>query len=157
MNQIKITLSLILLTAVLSSATLFYIHYKNIVNDLDTAVNNNAILSAAVEANEQTIKSMLSDIALGNELRKTVENERAAAIARSQELERKLEKHDLALLARNKPVLVERILNSATRDANRCLEILSGSALTYAEINAKKISEQNSSCPDIANPNRLDQ
>ena len=60
---------------------------------------------------------------------------------------------DVGLLAIEKTKAVERITNSASDKANRCIEIASGSPLTEKEINATKKSEINTECPSIANPN----
>ena len=62
---------------------------------------------------------------------------------------------DVGLLAIQKTKAIERITNSASAKANRCIEIASGSPLTEKEINASKKSEINSECPSIANPNYI--
>ena len=59
---------------------------------------------------------------------------------------------DVGLLAIEKTKAIERITNSASDKANRCVEIASGSPLTEKEINATKKSEINTECPSIANP-----
>lgn len=53
----------------------------------------------------------------------------------------------LERLATEKPGLIEKSINSSTRDALRCLELLSGAQLTTEEINAKTSTEFNSQCP----------
>ena len=62
---------------------------------------------------------------------------------------------DVGLLAIQKTEAIERITNSASDKANRCIEIASGSPLTEKEINATKKSEINTECPSIANPNYI--
>ena len=62
---------------------------------------------------------------------------------------------DVGLLAIEKTKSIERITNSASDKANRCIEIASGSPLTEKEINATKKSEINTECPSIANPNYI--
>jgi chromosome segregation ATPase len=62
---------------------------------------------------------------------------------------------DVGLLAIEKTEAIERITNSASDKANRCIEIASGSPLTEKEINATKKSEINTECPSIANPNYI--
>jgi hypothetical protein len=61
-------------------------------------------------------------------------------------------KRDIGDLANTKPKLIEKIINRATINANRCVEIAMGSPLTEKELNATKNSEINSECPSIANP-----
>ena len=62
-------------------------------------------------------------------------------------------KRDIGDLAVTKPGLIEKIINRASKNAQRCVEIAMGSPLTEKEINATKKSEINSECPSIANPN----
>ena len=50
-------------------------------------------------------------------------------------------------------IVIERIINSASNKALRCVEIAGGSPLTADEISATKKSEINRECPSIANPN----
>jgi len=61
-------------------------------------------------------------------------------------------KRDLGDLANARPATIERIINRATINAQRCVEIAMGSPLTEKEINATKKSEINSECSSIANP-----
>ena len=62
-------------------------------------------------------------------------------------------KRDIGDLANARPSTIERIVNRATANAQRCVEIAMGSPLTEKEINATKKSEINSECSSIANPN----
>ncbi len=62
-------------------------------------------------------------------------------------------KRDIGDLAITKPGLIEKIINRASKNAQRCVEIAMGAPLTEKEINATKKSEINSECPSIANPN----
>jgi hypothetical protein len=68
-------------------------------------------------------------------------------------LANKLGRHELDILAQNKPGLVEKIINRASKNELRCFEIQSGSPLTHDELAARKKSEINGECPGIANPN----
>tara|TARA_Y100000310_G_C20614600_1_gene779946 strand:+ start:43 stop:522 length:480 start_codon:yes stop_codon:yes gene_type:complete len=64
-------------------------------------------------------------------------------------LAKKLGRHELDILAENKPGLVARIINKASNNALRCFEVLTGSPLTHDEIVAEKPSQYNSECPTI--------
>jgi len=64
-------------------------------------------------------------------------------------------KRDIGDLAVNRPESVERVINRASENAVRCVEIAMGAELTEKEINATKKSEINSECPSIANPNYI--
>ena len=68
-------------------------------------------------------------------------------------LANKLGRHELDILAQNKPGLVEKIINRASKNELRCYEIQSGSPLTEDEKAATKKSQINGECPGIANPN----
>jgi multidrug resistance efflux pump len=59
---------------------------------------------------------------------------------------------DVAVIAARKPELVESIINKATANSFRCMEIATGAPLTKEEQNAVKPNEINSSCTSIANP-----
>ena len=65
-------------------------------------------------------------------------------------------KRDIGDLANARPSTIERIINRATENAQRCVEIAMGSPLTEKELNATKKSEINSECPSLANPNFVD-
>ena len=60
---------------------------------------------------------------------------------------------DIGKIAEKKPEAFEKILNNAGKNANRCMEIASGSPLTDEEKNATRQSQINPECPSIANPN----
>ena len=62
-------------------------------------------------------------------------------------------KRDIGALAIERTKVIEKIINRASKNAQRCVEIAMGSPLTEKEINATKKSEINSECPSIANPN----
>ena len=62
-------------------------------------------------------------------------------------------KRDIGDLAVNRPESVERVINRASDNALRCVEIAMGAELTVEEINAVQPSEINSECPSLANPN----
>jgi uncharacterized membrane-anchored protein YhcB (DUF1043 family) len=62
---------------------------------------------------------------------------------------------DFGKLAIERTKAIERVMNNASKNAMRCLEIASGSQLTEKEINATKKSEINPECPSIANPNYI--
>ena len=64
-------------------------------------------------------------------------------------LAKKLGKHELDILAQNKPGLVSRVINRASDNALRCFEVLTGSPLTHEELQADKPSLYNRECPTI--------
>ena len=76
-----------------------------------------------------------------------------AAEKDAKNLAKKLGRHELDILAANKPGLVVKIINRASKNEMRCYEIASGSPLTEEELAATKKSQTNGECPGSANPN----
>jgi len=66
------------------------------------------------------------------------------------------EKRDLGALAKERPALIERIINRASINVLRCLEVSMGAPLTEAERNATKKSEINPECTGLVNPSFID-
>ena len=64
-------------------------------------------------------------------------------------LAKKLGRHQLDILAENKPGLVTRVINKAGRNALRCFEVITGAPLTPKEEEASKPSQYNAECPTI--------
>ena len=64
-------------------------------------------------------------------------------------LAKKLGRHELDILAQNKPGLVGRVINKASDNALRCFEIITGAPLTPKEEEASKPSQYNAECPTI--------
>ena len=64
-------------------------------------------------------------------------------------LAKKLGRHELDILAQNKPGLVVRVINRASDNAMRCFEVLTGAPLTPKEAAADKPSQYNRECPTI--------
>ena len=64
-------------------------------------------------------------------------------------LAKKLGRHELDILAQNKPGLVARVINRASDNALRCFEVLTGAPLTPKEAAADKPSLYNRECPTI--------
>ena len=64
---------------------------------------------------------------------------------------------DIGKLAEVKPRLIQRVINKATKNAKRCMEIAAGAPLTENEINATKKSQTNTECPALANPNYVEE
>ena len=64
-------------------------------------------------------------------------------------LAKKLGRHELDILAQNKPGLVVRVINRASDNAMRCFEVLTGAPLTPDEEAADKPSLYNREYPTI--------
>ena len=123
---------------------------------------DNTILKANQIQLEQSIKSQAKVLAQQKQDFKEImeaNKEMNLLVKNLQQDLRSLDKRfnkknrDVGKIAEKKPSLVEKIINSASERAKRCVEIASGAPLTEAEINATKKSEINPECPALANPN----
>jgi len=132
-----------------------YYYYVDSEKTKTRLLQENTKLVAAVTENENTIDTLLVDINLLSEQRTEVDRKFREAQNQVNRLQELLSQHELDMLAYKKPKLIENRVNAATSDANRCVEILSGSPLTLREIDATKPSQINNTCPDIANPNYI--
>ena len=104
----------------------------------DALASQDAVI-AAKEAQAAAIQ------AANNALR--VETDRLAK--EKSNLAKKLGRHELDILAENKPGLVARVINKAGRNALRCFEVITGAPLTPSEKEASKPSQYNAECPTI--------
>lgn len=131
----------------------FYWYYQDSQKRIMTLMANQAKLETAVKIQEQTIKQQQEDMKKQAASLQMVNEQFAKAQRDNQALADRLSKRDIGNLADKKANLIENVVNNATKNANRCFEILSGSPLTDAERAATKKSEINNECPSVANPN----
>lgn len=148
-------IQLILILALLLGAGGFfgwnYIEKIQLENQL--LIANEVALQNSIKKQKEILRAQLQDTKeiqdANEELRK-----RSKILQKEKDnLTKKLSKHELDVLAQAKPGLVENIINNASKNAMRCVEILTGSPLTEDELSAVKKSEINQECPEIANPN----
>ena len=134
MLQIKLVLAII----VMIGAGGGYLYVNKLQKDNATLKTNQIKLESAVEDNNKVIEQQIDDI---NKIRKTLE----ILEKDKDDLNKRLGKHDIGNLAENKPGLVEKIINKASKNAQRCVEIASGSPLTEEELNGTP----NRECPSF--------
>ena len=129
--------------------------------------SDNAILKAnqikleeAVESQQEVIAQQKADFETIMAANAKLQDTRDILQAELKNLDDKFnktnasgKKRDIGDLAVNRPESVERVINRASDNALRCVEIAMGAELTEEEINAVKPSEINSECPSLANPN----
>lgn len=137
----------------LLAGTLAYKYYTDTQLALQTLTANNAKLEDAVKLSEQSVKDLQSDYnRVIIEFERT-QQEFAQSRTRVDELEKRLSETDIGVLAERRPGLVEKVVDKATANLNRCFELLSGAEHTEKELLATKPSQINNECPGIANPN----
>lgn len=99
----------------MSLAGISYWYYNSSQTRIETLKANNAVLVAAAEANQATINEMLLQQARNQQLLNDLTDKLLEAEQYTNELRRILQKHDLTRLAEEKPGLIERRINEATR------------------------------------------
>ena len=137
-----------------------FMHYKTVKADLEVAKANQAKLEEAVAGQKAVIEQQQKDFTAILAANKELEEKNRVLQAEFKNLDERFNKingkgevRDIGKLAIDKDKAVERIINSASKKAMRCVEIAMGAELTEAEINATKKSEINAECPSLANPN----
>jgi hypothetical protein len=126
---------------------IFYWYYNDTQERMGILHEINADLEVAVQNNEEAIKQLNIDNQKAKAQIGKVNNEFVDIRRQNQVLADKLTKNNIGSLAQNKPVLVEKIINNATENANRCFELISGAMLTDKEREAKDGKSFNSECP----------
>jgi len=124
-----------------------YWYYQDSQATIATLQQNNAKLEQNLELSERAVDTLERNIDSSNQQISTLNNTLAETRSQNNELAERLEKHNLGILAKRKPGLVERVVNNASEKAGRCFEILSGAELTEKEKNAETPEQANSECP----------
>jgi predicted transcriptional regulator len=140
-SSLKIGLVLVML----AGAGGGYLYINKLQKDNATLKSNQIKLESAVEDQKAVIESQAEDFKKIRSTLTKLEEENAKLLKDKQDLAKRLGKHDIGNLAENKPGLVERIINGASKSAARCVEIASGSPLTEEELNGTP----NRECPSF--------
>ena len=122
-------------------------------NDNKILQVNQSKLEGAVSEQKAAIKQHVADAAEIQAANADLRKEQTILEKDKKNLAKKLGRHELDVLAENKPGLVVRIINRASKNELRCFEIQTGSPLTEDELAATKKSQSNGECPELANPN----
>lgn len=142
---------------VVIAAGLWYV--TNLKADLAISQENSKKLQEGIQEQQALMRQMTEDIGKIQQANRELQDLASRHKAEVDALSRKFSQdargnpRDFGQFAAEKPELVERLVNRATKNVMRCLEIASGSPRTPAEIAAKNASEINKECPAIANPN----
>ena len=130
-----------------------YWYYNDTQERIAILTENNVKLETAVETNEQALAAQTAAFKSMQKQNEKLQKEWTEINNRNRSLENRLSRHDIGAAGVAKPGLTEKVLNNATKNAQRCLEIFSGSPLTEKELSATKPSEINNECWRTANPN----
>lgn len=134
-------------------------YLTNLKADLAISQENSRRLQEGIQEQEALMKQMTEDIAkiqnINRELAENTGRHRAEvdALTKKFSQDARGQPRDFGQFAKERPELVERLVNRGTKNAMRCLEIASGAPRTQEEISAKSATEINKECPAIANPN----
>ena len=118
---------LIIGAGVLLVVGMFYLHYQHIKKENRILKENNAKLELAVETQQETIEFMKRDIESIKSTQKELTKKSAQYENDLDELRTKFTKNgrDFGKIAKQKPGLVEGIINKGTKDTFNCFEELS--------------------------------
>jgi hypothetical protein len=134
-------------------------YMMNLKADLAISEENSKRLTEGIKDQQALMKQMTEDIAkiqdINRDLAEQTTKHRAEvdALSRKFSQDAKGQPRDFGQFAKERPELVERLVNRGTQNAMRCLEIASGAPRTPEELSAKSATEINKECPAIANPN----
>jgi len=149
--MIKVVLVLILLMG--SGGYGAYAWITKLQSDNKVLQVNQSKLEGAVSEQKAAIKQQAADAAKIQSANSELREQQTVLQKDKKNLAKKLGRHELDILAQNKPALVEKIINRASKNELRCFEIQTGSPLTHDELAARKKSQSNNECPELANPN----
>lgn len=140
-SSIKIAMILVML----AGAGGAYWYVQKLQKDNAVLKENQIKLEVAVDEQKTVIEKQAEDFKKIRNTLEILEQEKEKLEKDKEELNKRLGKHDIGNLAENKPKLVERIINGASKSAARCVEIASGSPMTEEELNGTP----NRECPSF--------
>lgn len=114
---------------------------------------NQEKLEGAVSQQKNVIETQKQEAAAIQQANVDLRDEQVRLRKDAKNLADKLGKHELDILAQNKPGLVTKIISKASNNEMRCFELATGAEHTEAELAATKKSQSNNECVELANPN----
>ena len=111
--------------------------------------DNELKLNDAIADQEVVIAEKAAQAAAIQEANNILRTETDRLDKEKANLAKKLGRHELDILAENKPGLVGKVINRASDNALRCFEVITGAPLTPKEEEASKPSQYNAECPTI--------
>lgn len=146
---------LVLIASMLGGVAYGFQYISTLQRDLAVSKNNTKVLEESVaqqkafieqqEKNYQLI--VASNKAISDQL--LINQDRINTLNNKFDMSSSGKPRDLNELALAKPKLVEKVINKASENAIRCIEIVTGSPLTEQELAVTKRSEANNECPHI--------
>lgn len=150
-SKIAIISFLVMFTVLATGSGIGYFYYKTSQETIAQLQENSAKLKISVDELSTTISALEENYQNANNVINDLNTKLSESRVRNRELADRLSRHDISMLALQRPELVERIINNASVEAARCFELLSGAPLNDKERNAKNDREFNSECPWLFN------
>jgi len=164
-----LSLKLFFLGIILSCVAGAYIYVTDLqdklqqtTTNLATATINQTTLQKEIIAQKSVIEQQILDFKTISQINQNLTEKNQTLQIEISALDKKFnkinstgKKRDIGSLAIARTKTIEKIVNNASTNSLRCLEIASGAKLTDKEINATKKSQINPECPSIANPNYI--
>lgn len=141
MIQIKLIIGLVIfvfISTVIGGAYLYYRHSEETIANLN---QQNATLSQAVDDQKQTIEAIQESLKEQSKIRNEMMTEIESARKDVENLQEKVMKHNLTMIASQKSELLQKKINNATEDVLRCFEVVTGAAINP--------NEKNNQCSDL--------
>jgi predicted nuclease with TOPRIM domain len=147
---LKTKLIIAVISVSLLAAGFFYV--KSLRSDLHAAQVEQQRMLDVIKNQEAALAAIKNDVAKMNQVQSELFDKMNEIERAGDDLEKRFnesssgKERDFGAISNDKPELVEKIVNRATRDALRCNEILTGSPLTSDEASGKV---KNTICPGL--------
>lgn len=125
-------------------------YVNSLKSDLEISIKNTAKLEKSVEEQKKVIKQQKADYEEIKKLNTTLDATAKKLIQESVELHKKFNikanglSRDFGDITRAKPKLVNKLVNRATKNVNRCFELATGAPLEEGE--------KNNECETLVSP-----
>ena len=117
------------------------LYLMNLKADFEITKKNNEILTESIQKQTEVIENMQAEISLIQKLSLEIQQTAHTQQREMNNLQKRFnersngESRDFGVIAKAKPKLVEKIVNKAAQNVNRCFEIITGSPLKEKETN----------------------
>ena len=136
---------LIMFAAFATFAGVAYWYYQDTQKALQAYAQNQATLETSLQLQRQATESLQRDIVVMQSTITELNDAFAQSRQRVNELENKFntsangDARDLGAIAEQKPALIQRVINNGTKEAGRCIELLSVATPTEEDYNNEEL------------------
>lgn len=122
-------------------------YWQKTQSELESRQSKISLLEATLAQNTQALQKLQEDYVKAYSIISQTNESIDRVKQQNVDLRTRIANNQLDDLLKKDSAEVENVLNQATSDMIRCMELVSGSPLTMDEINAKTPKEFNSRCP----------